>query len=46
MGPLRRRTTLVWRQDRRPSFAVRSFLEIVGSGGAPARRSGRAPRGR
>jgi len=46
MGPLRRRTTLVWRQDRRPSFAVRSFLEIVGSGGAPTRRSGRAPRGR
>jgi DNA-binding transcriptional LysR family regulator len=46
MGPLRRRTTLVWRQDRRPSFAVRSFLEIVGSGRASARRQGRAARGR
>jgi DNA-binding transcriptional LysR family regulator len=38
MGPLRRRTTLIRRQDRHPSFAVRSFLEIVGSVRAAARR--------
>jgi len=41
MGALRRRTTLIRRQDRRPSFALRSFLEIVGPGRAPARRAGR-----
>jgi DNA-binding transcriptional LysR family regulator len=41
MGPLRRRTTLIWRQDRRPSFAVRSFLEIVGPGSTGARRTRR-----
>jgi DNA-binding transcriptional LysR family regulator len=39
MGPLRRRTTLIWRPDRRPSFAVRSFLEIVRPGRAVARRA-------
>jgi DNA-binding transcriptional LysR family regulator len=39
MGPLRRRTTLIWRPDRRPSFAVRSFLEIVRPGRAGARRA-------
>jgi DNA-binding transcriptional LysR family regulator len=39
MGPLRRRTTLIRREDRRPSFAVRSFLEIVGK--PPVRRVGR-----
>lgn len=32
LGRLRRRTALVWRQDRRPTFALRKFLEIVGSG--------------
>lgn len=32
LGKLRRRTSLVWRQDRRPAFALRKFLEIVGSG--------------
>jgi DNA-binding transcriptional LysR family regulator len=37
MGPLRRRTTLIRRPDRRPSFAVRSFLEIVGTGRARRR---------
>jgi len=36
MGPLRRRTTLIRRPDRRPSFAVQSFLEIVRR--APPRR--------
>ncbi|HTV22940.1 MAG TPA: LysR family transcriptional regulator [Polyangiaceae bacterium] len=41
MGPLRRRTTLIRRQDRRPSFAVRSFLEIVGPVRAAARRAPR-----
>jgi DNA-binding transcriptional LysR family regulator len=41
MGPLRRRTTLIRRQDRRPSFAVRSFLEIVGPVRAAARRAAR-----
>ena len=41
MGPLRRRTTLIRRQDRRPSFAVRSFLEIVGPFRAAARRAPR-----
>jgi DNA-binding transcriptional LysR family regulator len=30
LGRLRRRTALVWRHDRRPSFAMRAFLEIVG----------------
>lgn len=30
LGKLRRRTAVVWRQDRRPSVAMRSFLEIVG----------------
>lgn len=43
MGPLRRRTTLIRRQDRRPSFAVRSFLEIVGPVRARARRAARRP---
>jgi len=37
MGPLRRRTTLLRRQDRQPSFALRSFLEIVSR--APVRRA-------
>jgi molybdate transport repressor ModE-like protein len=32
LGKLRRSTTLVWREDRRPTFAMRRFLEIVGSG--------------
>jgi DNA-binding transcriptional LysR family regulator len=41
MGPLRRRTTLIRRQDRHPSFAVRSFLEIVGAARAGGRRGGR-----
>ena len=41
MGPLRRRTTLIRRQDRRPSFAVRSFLEIVGPVRAAGRRAAR-----
>ncbi|MET0410027.1 MAG: LysR family transcriptional regulator [Polyangiaceae bacterium] len=31
LGRLRRRTALVWRQDRKPTFALRSFLEIVGT---------------
>jgi len=39
MGPLRRRTTLLWRADRRPSFALRSFLEIVLPGRSGARRA-------
>jgi DNA-binding transcriptional LysR family regulator len=33
LGKLRRRTSVVWRQDRRPSFALTRFLEIVGKGG-------------
>jgi DNA-binding transcriptional LysR family regulator len=41
MGPLRRRTTLIRRQDRRPSFALRSFLEIVGPGRASTKRGAR-----
>ena len=45
MGPLRRRTTLIRRQDRRPSFALRSFLEIVGPDRAPLRRAARRPPG-
>jgi DNA-binding transcriptional LysR family regulator len=32
LGKLRRRTAVVWRHDRRPSFALRTFLEIVGKG--------------
>jgi DNA-binding transcriptional LysR family regulator len=31
LGRLRRRTALVWRQDRKPTFALRKFLEIVGA---------------
>jgi DNA-binding transcriptional LysR family regulator len=34
LGPLRRRTSAMWRQDRRQSFALRTFLEIVGKGRA------------
>jgi DNA-binding transcriptional LysR family regulator len=41
MGPLRRRTTLIRRQDRRPSFALRSFLEIVDAGRASTKRGAR-----
>ncbi|MEY2933153.1 MAG: hypothetical protein RL033_3902 [Pseudomonadota bacterium] len=32
LGALRRRTTLVWRQDRSATFAMKSFLRIVGKG--------------
>ena len=32
LGALRRRTTLVWRQDRSATFAMKSFLRIVGAG--------------
>lgn len=37
LGKLRRRTTVIWRQDRKPTFAMRSFLEIVGTAGGGAR---------
>ncbi len=42
LGKLRRRTSLVRRHDRRPSFAVRAFLDIVGpsSGRAHSRPTG------
>lgn len=45
MGPLRRRTTLIRRPDRHPSFAVRGFLEIVGPVRGAARRSARRAAG-
>lgn len=45
LGPLRRRTTLIRRPDRRPSFAVRSFLDIVGRLRATPRRPPRRPAG-
>jgi DNA-binding transcriptional LysR family regulator len=41
LGTLQRSTSLIWRRDRRPSFGMQSFLEIVGSAGGqrpPSRR--------
>lgn len=32
LGPLRRRTTVVWREGRRVTLGMRSFLRIVGTG--------------
>ena len=44
LGSLKRRTSLIWRRDRHPSFGMQSFLNIVGAASPrkrePRRRGG------